>query len=241
MKALVLVFALAASAVAKDDIVTISMPGGGSITLSGRPAVQVAQFNIHRLMLFLDVSDDSSAPWENVKLRISVGVACKDAARIWTREAVISHGLPYADQFNKSEDSLQDCEGVMFNAKLFREGDDAPLLTVEEVAERHKEHESARDMELAKERKIIAEKVAAARKRIEARNAAEASSARKAAELDRERAAVAEAERRAEAAKIRALCSGVYIKTIDTKVRNLTVREEQQVRTCQALGLYPPR
>jgi hypothetical protein len=48
----------------------------------------------------------------------------------------------------------------------------------------------------------------------------------------------AEAEERR---KIRTACSGIYQNTVDKKVKDLTVREEQQVRACQALGLYPPR
>jgi hypothetical protein len=40
---------------------------------------------------------------------------------------------------------------------------------------------------------------------------------------------------------IRAACSAVYKDTADKKIRDLTVKEEQQVRNCQALGLYPPQ
>jgi hypothetical protein len=39
----------------------------------------------------------------------------------------------------------------------------------------------------------------------------------------------------------RATCSAVYRNTADKKVGDLTVKEEQQVRACQALGLYPPQ
>jgi hypothetical protein len=40
--------------------------------------------------------------------------------------------------------------------------------------------------------------------------------------------------------RIRAACGVVYQHTADKKIADLTVREEQQVRACQALGLYPP-
>ena len=40
---------------------------------------------------------------------------------------------------------------------------------------------------------------------------------------------------------LRANCTTIYQNTIDKKVRDLTVREEEQVRACQVLGLYPPR
>jgi hypothetical protein len=41
--------------------------------------------------------------------------------------------------------------------------------------------------------------------------------------------------------KIRAACTVIYRNTVDKKVKDLTVGEEQQVRACQALGLYPPQ
>jgi hypothetical protein len=45
----------------------------------------------------------------------------------------------------------------------------------------------------------------------------------------------------AERRKLRAACSVLYQNTADKKIADLTVREEQQVRACQALGLYPPQ
>ena len=52
-------------------------------------------------------------------------------------------------------------------------------------------------------------------------------------------AAKANAERRAKA-ELRARCAAVYEATIDKKMSDLTVREEEQVRACRTLGLYPP-
>jgi hypothetical protein len=40
--------------------------------------------------------------------------------------------------------------------------------------------------------------------------------------------------------RLRSACSVIYRNTADKKIKDLTVKEEQQVRTCQALGLYPP-
>jgi len=51
--------------------------------------------------------------------------------------------------------------------------------------------------------------------------------------------AKAEQQRRARA-ELRARCAEVYKATIDKKVGDLTVREEEQVRACRTLGLYPP-
>ena len=41
--------------------------------------------------------------------------------------------------------------------------------------------------------------------------------------------------------KVSAACAVIYKNTADKNVKDLTVREEQQVRVCQALGLYPPQ
>jgi hypothetical protein len=43
---------------------------------------------------------------------------------------------------------------------------------------------------------------------------------------------------RIERLKIQAACSVIYQNTINKKVSDLTVREEQQIRACQALGVY---
>jgi hypothetical protein len=77
--------------------------------------------------------------------------------------------------------------------------------------------------------------------RLEKERAAEAARAtERRRQLEKERAveAVRAAEERR---KLRANCTIIYQNTIDKKVKDLTVREEQQVRACQVLGLYPPR
>jgi hypothetical protein len=50
-----------------------------------------------------------------------------------------------------------------------------------------------------------------------------------------------EAKAAEERRRVRTACSGIYQNTVDKKVKDLTVGEEQQVRACQGLGLYPPR
>ena len=41
--------------------------------------------------------------------------------------------------------------------------------------------------------------------------------------------------------KVRAACAAIYESTANKKIADLTVKEEQQVRSCQGLGLYPPQ
>jgi hypothetical protein len=50
-----------------------------------------------------------------------------------------------------------------------------------------------------------------------------------------------EAKAAAEQARLRAACAVIYRNTANKKVSDLTVDEEQKVRACQALGMYPPR
>jgi hypothetical protein len=99
--------------------------------------------------------------------------------------------------------------------------------------------QSPEDKRLAKE--IHAKKDAAEAVR---RKRLAAEQKRKEADLDariaKQRAAD-DARATEERRKIRAACSTIYQNTADTKLKDLTVKEEQQVRTCQALGLYPPQ
>jgi hypothetical protein len=65
----------------------------------------------------------------------------------------------------------------------------------------------------------------------------EAEAAAKFARIQAEENARAAEERR----KVREACAAVYNTTADMKIKDLTVKQEQQVRACQALGLYPPQ
>jgi hypothetical protein len=60
------------------------------------------------------------------------------------------------------------------------------------------------------------------------------------AQLAQQRAE-AEAKASEERRRIRAACAEIHRNTADKKISNLTVKEEQHVRACQALGLYPPQ
>ena len=78
----------------------------------------------------------------------------------------------------------------------------------------------------------------AAQQRAQATKDAEAArlAAAQAAVDGREAARAAE-----EARRVRAACRTIYQSTVDKKIRDLTVGEDQQVRACQGLGLYLPR
>jgi len=90
--------------------------------------------------------------------------------------------------------------------------------------------EAQRQKRLAAERKKREDAFAAERKKRQDGLAAE----------QRKKQADAGAKAAEDRRKLRASCAAVYQKTIDRKITDLTVREEQQVRACQALSLYPP-
>uniref|UniRef100_Q022G9 Uncharacterized protein n=1 Tax=Solibacter usitatus (strain Ellin6076) TaxID=234267 RepID=Q022G9_SOLUE len=152
-------------------------------------------------------------------------------------------------------------EKLNSNALIFHVKDRIPQILAKQAADKlaadkaQAEQEARRAIEAEKQRVEAEEQRAAAeeqaaidrkkavaevarRKRLAAEqkkkdDERDASLARNRAEQE---AAAAE-ERR----KLRANCTLIYQNTIDTKVKDLTIREEQQVRACQVLGLYPPR
>jgi hypothetical protein len=77
-------------------------------------------------------------------------------------------------------------------------------------------------------------------KSIQAKRDAEAARAKRRTEEAAKAKNEQDAKDAAERQKIRIACGAIYRSTIDKKVRDLTVREEEQVRSCQALRLYPP-
>jgi hypothetical protein len=105
------------------------------------------------------------------------------------------------------------------------------------------------DWQSPEDRRIAAE--AQARKDAARRKIVAAERKRKLAEQERSQAdldariakerAEQETQEAQERRKVRTACSAIYRDTADKKLRDLTVREDQQVRACQALGLYPPQ
>ena len=123
--------------------------------------------------------------------------------------------------------------------KLKRESEDAARTAAEVEKNRLAEEEKAKRVaEREKREKQEAAADAARRKQLADEQK------KKDAELDA-RIAKTKAEDEAKAAEgqrqVRAACALIYKNTSNKKVADLPVKEEQQVRTCQALDLYPPR
>lgn len=98
--------------------------------------------------------------------------------------------------------------------------------------ERAKAQEEAR-----KEAKKEAEEAGRRKKLAAERKKNEAEEAARLAKIKSER----DARALEELSKVVAACSKIYHSTIDKKRGDLTVREEEQVKVCQSLNLYPPQ
>jgi colicin import membrane protein len=94
------------------------------------------------------------------------------------------------------------------------------------AVEQDKKEWAAAKVEAAKRKRLVAEQK-------KKQDEADLRDAKTKAEED---AKAAEKQR-----KVRAACTEIYKNTIDKNVKDLTVREEQQVAACQLVGLYPPQ
>lgn len=148
--------------------------------------------------------------------------------------------------------SLPDLEGcsveIVKTVLLSAESDKATIVGTNteppDLSNELRAIQARRDVEAAEQAKEAAEQAKkevadeARQKRLAAEQKKKDAelNARIAKERAQEEARAAE-ERR----KVRAACAVIYLSTADKKLKDLTVREEQQVRACQALGLYPPQ
>jgi hypothetical protein len=140
------------------------------------------------------------------------------------------------------------------NVLVFHVKDRIPQIVAQQAADKlaadtAKAEQDAKDAAEAARRAQEEQRAAEAQAKKDAAEAARrkrlaAEQKRKQAELDA-RIAKERADEEAKAAeerrKIRLACSTIYQSTADKKLKDLTVKEEQQVRACQALGLYPPQ
>ncbi len=106
-------------------------------------------------------------------------------------------------------------------------------VDLEKQLQEIKAKRDAEEAAQAEEERVQAEKDAAAA----ARKKRLSSERRKKEAEEQARYAKAKAD---EAARVRAACAAIYKNTANKKVSDLTVKEAQQVQTCQVLGLYPP-
>jgi len=192
----------------------------------GCPSAWCIAYEITR---FGRVEDLLSKPLD-IKLQFDVGGLCRREPSQWSVITNNHVGM----EAKAAEFHLEDASGCTIDIVK-------PALVMAEsggnVMSRHegptvdftdqlKAIQRKRDVEAARQQRLAAD-----------RKQKEANEAARLAQIQAEESARAAEERR----KIRAACSAIYQSSIDKKVRDLTVREEQQVRACQASDLYPPR
>ncbi len=166
--------------------------------------------------LYFKVENHTKMPWWEIELNFTISATCKDRNRRWVIPASFSVG--YSEEHvvgNVYQENYDPLDGKV-------EGCHTETIRVDLDAARN---ESRLIFGPERAKKEAAE--AARRKRVAAERR----------QHEEDAAAQAAEQRR----KVRAACAVTYQSTADKRVSDLTVREEQQVRACQALGLYPPR
>jgi hypothetical protein len=249
------------SVVAYGDDITIPL-GEGSILIEGARFIRESLAGGGSLVpeLSFTVINQTSSPWKAVKLQFDMGGICNGEPRQWSRIVVIVLGWMSGTQWTKEYKEtiiplvgrVDGCRTEIIRARLLQADNSSVHIdgvTGEQVdfEKQLLEIEQRREAEAAaraEQERIVAEAQAkkdaadeARRKRLAAeqkRKDAEAQT--RYAKIKAEEDARAAEERR----KIRAACTAIYKNTVDKKISDLTVGEEQQVRACQALGLYPP-
>jgi hypothetical protein len=211
--------------------------------------------------LTLKLKNQTSSSWRTLKLQFDVGGLCNGKPRQWT--------LPVFTSLGWSEDHQLVQEHAETVISLIGEvnGCKTEIVKAQLLFAENLKHElfdfPAVPIDLSSDLDVVRVKrdAEAAVQAEKERRAAEAQAKKNAdAALRRKQLAVEQKRRQAESdaldakmkaeedakaaekqRKIRAACTEIYNNTIDKKVKDLTVREEQQVRACQGSGLYPPQ
>src|SRR5260370_11011662 len=241
-----------------DDI-TLPLDGGNIVIRA--QFIRVNKYGSFVPELAFKLKNQTSSGWRTLKLQFDIGGLCNGQPRQWAVPVVTSLGWDssqevvkeYTDTVISLVDKVDGCTTEIIKASLILA--ENPKTRIDGVTgerldlqKQLQELQASREAEAAAQAEEEREAAEAQAKKnaIEAarRKRLAAEQKRKDAELElriaKERAA--EAVRAAEERRtVRAACSGIYQNTVDKKVKDLTVGEEQQVRACQALGLYPPR
>jgi hypothetical protein len=217
--------------------------------------------------LAFKLTDQTSSSWRTLKLEFDIGGLCSGEPRQWNLPVTTSLGWleghevvkEYSDTIIPLVGKVDGCSTEIIKARIILAenlktridgiaGERVDLASqLRELAERQRSEESAK----AEQERIATEEQA---KRAEAQGREQAAEAarrkrlaeeqkRKQAEADAQYAKVkseGDAKKAEEVKRVRGNCKLIYDRTIDKKLTDLTVREEQQVRACQALGFYTP-
>lgn len=211
------------------------------------------------------ITNHTSESWESITLQFDAEGDCEFAsiAREWTAEVRLSlnHSTeaPYSTSYRRSIPSLlgemNGCTVKDIKATLlFADNVNWRITTTgERIGKEARRREMEADRKAAEaeraaqaEQERIQAEAAATKAATESarqkRLAAERKKREAEAEAAYQRARTAEETKAAEERRrIRAVCALIHQSTANKNIADLIVKEEQQVRACQTLGLYPPR
>ncbi len=259
-----LVAALLFGSVLVGEDITLPLDDGNILVRA--VFIRVNEFGAYVPELAIKIKNQTSSPWSSLNLQFDMGGVCNGEIRQWSRTVLVGGLGYYADEPVVKEindlvvplvGKVDGCKTEIIKAKLLyaesrkvridgvtgkrvdlekelqeikakRDAEAAAQAEADQKAAEIQAAEEARQARLAAAEDARRKRLAAEQKRKQAEAAA------KYAKLKAEEEAHAAEERR----RIREACASVYKKTVDKKVSGLTVGEEQQVRACQALGLY---
>lgn len=221
------VAALFGAAMYGEDI-TIPLEGGNILIKNDSYSRYDSLLDLTRYQWQFTIVNNTSDGWD-LKLQLDGSTQCDGQTRILNRLVKISLRQGASSKVVEGgEQIVHGKDGGCVLEKL-----NASILTAEDKKLRINVTSGER-VDLEKQRELAAE--AQAKK-----DAAEAERQKRLAMEQKKKAVEQEARNAEERRRLRANCTTIYQNTIDKKVKDLTVREEEQVRACQALGLYPPR
>jgi len=240
-----------------DDI---TLPLDDGTIVIGAQFIRVNQYGTLIPELALKITNKTSSPWRTLKLEFDVGGTCKGEPRQWMLPVSTSLGWleghvvvkDYVDTSIPLMGKVDGCITEIIKARLILaenmntridgvSGERVDLAAQLREIEKKQEADAATQAEresLAKEARVKVEEAEARKQAVEA-----ARQRRKQDEADAQGAKLKAEERaklREQRKLISANCKVIYEKTIDKKRSDLTVREDEQVRACQALDSYLP-
>lgn len=221
------VAALFGAAMYGEDI-TIPLEGGNILVKNDSYSRYDSLLDLTRYQWQFTIVNNTSDGWD-LKLQLDGSAQCDGQTVFLNR--IIKISLRQGASSKVAEGREQQVHGKDGGCVISKFG--ASLLTAENKDLRLNLVSRER-IDLNKQRKVEAE--AQAKK-----DAAEAARQKRLAAEQKKKNAEQDARNAEERRNLRANCTTIYQNTIDKKVRDLTVREEEQVRECQVLGLYPPR
>src|ERR1035441_168380 len=242
----VLILASVAIAQSVNEPTAITIPlDDGRLVIRDAQFIRLNSYGLDIPELSFGLTNETSSPWLTILLKFDIGGICNGQAHHWSFTADVGIGyLPdrpvmkiYAETIIPLMRKVDGCKKEIIKASLVIAANSTVRIngvTGERVhlskKEKRRNITAQREAEAARQKQLVAER--------DARIAKDRADADAKAAKDRWDADAKAAE---EKRRLRANCMVIYQNTIDRKVEDLTVREEEQVRACQVLGLYPPR